>query len=83
MNLFAQADAQFWNQWLSGQTGFLLATIIFGLFWWKVLMPRDDRRTKAIEDLADAVKMLVVNALERNGTSGKDIVEKVDEISGR
>ena len=82
-SILAQADsANFWNQILSGQVGFILATVMFGAFFWRVLIPEWRRNTRAIEKLADAVRLLVVNYMEREGKTNGDILKAMDEIGG-
>lgn len=90
MIFLAQTDsAQFWNQLLSGQVGFILATLVFGGFFWKVLLPRWDRQTvaldnhtKSLEKLGDAVRILVAYVLEKEGKKPEEIIKRVDEIRG-
>ena len=84
LNFLAQtSDVQFWDKLLSGQVGFILATLMFGAFFWKVLLPRWDRQTNAIEKLADAVRLVVVHNLEEEGKKPDEILSAVDKMAGR
>lgn len=77
----ASVDASGLEKLLSGQAGFILATILFGAFFWKVLLPRFDALVDAVRRLANAVKAIAVTIkLKRENASGEEIAEVLDGI---
>lgn len=79
--ILAQADIVAWERVLSGQVGFILATIFFITIYCKVVLPREDRKAKAIERLAEPMKIILVHILQEDGTRSDEIARKLDEIS--
>ena len=82
--MISEMDMGAWEKLVSGQSGFILATIIFGLFYWRVLLPRQDalmnslkENTQAVSDLAKSVNLLMLYELERRGAKPSDIMEKL------
>lgn len=73
-------DIDGWEKLLSGQAGFILATILFGLFFWKVLLPRWDKQVDAISRLANAVKAISITLMNQKHATGENIAEALDEI---
>lgn len=86
--MICDVDLGTWERLVSGQSGFILATIIFGAFYWRVLLPRQDKamsdladavksNTAAIEGLAGIVKVMLVHDLERRGESADTIISRL------
>jgi hypothetical protein len=73
-------DMDGWEKLLSGQAGFILATMLFGLFFWKVLLPRWDKQVDAISRLANAVKAISITLMNQTHSTGEKISEALEEI---
>lgn len=78
--IIADGDATSLEKMLSGQVGFILATLIFGIFFWKVLLPRWDRQVAAITRLANAVKIIAITRLNQEHASGEEISRAIEEL---
>ena len=87
--MISEVDLGTWERLVSGQSGFILATLVFGAFYWRVLLPRQDKamsdladavkaNTAAIEGLAGIVKVMLVHDLERRGESAEKIISKLE-----
>ena len=85
------AAIDIWDQMLSGQVGFILATLLAMIFYWRCIIPRDEKRearmlaasdeqAKAISGLAVAVRMLVVHQLQKEGKNGEEILRTLDNL---
>lgn len=77
MNTLADIDPSIWEKVLGGQVGFILATVMFGLFFWKVLLPRWDATTQAIRDLTTAINTLVVQNTSKSDERFDHIMEEL------
>lgn len=69
------AEAEFLDKLLSGQVGFILATILFGGFFWKVLLPRWDRQLEVQAQLADGVRIIAIELYNQAHKSGKEVMD--------
>ena len=76
MTHLASTDVELWDKVLAGQTGFAFATIVFGLFFWRVILPRWDRQAAAIERLADGIALLISKQTDA------DSLQKIEAIRG-
>lgn len=66
---------------LSGQVGFILATVLAALFFCKVMLPRFDSLVEAVRRLANAVKLMAVTVkLRHENASSEEIAEVLDGI---
>ena len=65
---------------LKGTSGFALATIIFGLFYWKVLLPKTEKLGAQVEKLAEADTLLVIAYMDKDKSNGVDIAELIKKL---
>ena len=84
MNMIAITDMEpsSWEKLLSGQVGFILATILFGLFFWKVLLPRWDKQCAMVERLADSIKLIAIKLWQDENANAKDVAEQIEKLNG-
>lgn len=83
MNILAQTEHfDLWDKVLAGQTGFALATLVFGFFFWRAMLPRWDRQTAAIERLADGLALLVTQHGQHSGHAPEQILNRIEELRG-
>ena len=75
------ADADFLDKILSGQVGFILATILFGGFFWKVLLPRWDRQLEVQAQLADGVRIIAIEIYNKAHKSGEEVLEGLSDLT--
>ena len=76
---YADASPEMWEKLLGGQAGFILATVMFGVFFWKVLLPRWDNATQQIAKLADAVNALVSQNAENTKKCFDELMRAVEK----
>ena len=75
------AEAEFLDKLLSGQVGFILATILFGLFFWKVLLPRWDRQLEVQAQLADGVRIIAIELYNQAHKSGAEVLDGLSKFA--
>lgn len=75
------ADADFLDKLLSGQVGFILATVLFGGFFWKVLLPRWDRQLEVQAQLADGVRIIAIEIYNKAHKSGEEVLEGLSDLT--
>ena len=75
------AEAEFLDKLLSGQVGFILATVLFGGFFWKVLLPRWDRQLEVQAQLADGVRIIAIELYNQAHKSGKEVMEGLSKFA--
>lgn len=75
------ADGGSMDKWLAGQAGFALATILGGIFYWKVIMPARAKETEAIMKITDSVNALAI--ITKQALDGKldKILDKLPNSS--
>ena len=78
MNLLAEIDIE---KFLAGQSGFIMATLIFGIWYWRVMLPRQDRQTEVIAKLADGVKVIAIYIHDQQHKSGKEMLDTVEGLT--
>jgi len=78
----ADMEPSGWEKLLSGQVGFILATVMFGLFFWKVLLPRWDKQCQMVERLADSIKLIAIKLWEDENANAKDVAEQIEKLNG-
>jgi len=74
------AEAEFWDKLLSGQVGFILATVLFGGFFWKVLLPRWDRQLEVQANLADAIRVIAIKIYDDAHKSGEQVLDGLSDL---
>jgi hypothetical protein len=75
------AEAEFLDKLLSGQVGFILATVLFGGFFWKVLLPRWDRQLEVQAQLADGVRIIAIELYNQAHKSGKEVLDGLEKFA--
>lgn len=75
MNILADIDQ--WDKFLSGQAGFILATLLYGIYHWKVIMPARAKETAELTRLADAVNSLVILHTANTDAKFDSLMEEV------
>lgn len=75
------AETEYLDKLLSGQVGFILATVLFGGFFWKVLLPRWDRQLEVQAQLADGVRIIAIELYNQAHKSGKEVMEGLSKFA--
>ena len=75
------AEAEFLDKLLSGQVGFILATILFGGFFWKVLLPRWDRQLEVQAQLADAIRVIAIKIYDDAHKNGEQVLDGLSDLT--
>lgn len=74
--LLLNSEMELWEKLMGGSTGFILATVLYGVFHWKVVMPQRAKETAELTRLADAVNAIVL----QNTQDSEEKFERIIEI---
>ena len=77
--IFLAASIDVWDELLSSQVGFILAIILSMLFYWRVILPREERREARMLSANDEreARMLAATDEQAKAISGLAVAVRV------
>lgn len=76
--ILADSSLEFWEKLAGGQVGFILATILFGAFYWKVLLPERREMSSALQRVAEAVQKLIIVTENKSDKAIQELRELIE-----
>ncbi len=77
--ILCQATLEFWEKLAGGQVGFILATLIFGAFYWRVILPAQQKLADAVNRMTEAMNKLILITENKSSAALEKIFEKLNQ----
>lgn len=92
--ILADAPLDSWEKVFSGQVGFIFATVLFGVFFWRAIMPWMDKKenataearakeTAALNNIADAVNKMTLLMEQQSKNGHQAILDKLAHMENK